>query len=527
MHYTYFSHIFTTLYTLIGTTLTSVCLFIFLLYLISEKVGQPSYIYSIIDPTNDFSNVSSDKTTNHLFKWGQSLKTNWKYLTEKKSSLIKRIKKSDEKIYELSYFDALTQLPNRMKLIEEFQVALVKSEISEKAIYHIDIDRFHSINELYGRKVGDKVLLGVVERLHTLLGQNALIFREGEDELYVFVDDTCHSHCRQTGRDIIDVIAEPFKINQLTFYVTASVGISHYPQTSNDIETLLLQAEIAMFKVKKAGKNNYHIFLPEDAVHTERKRRIEFGLKEALVNNELFLVYQPKVVLETGKIQDAEALLRWRHPDLGLVSPGEFIPIAEESGLINEIGYWVIYEAIRQTKEWHRQGIEISIAVNVSALQFEDRYLVRRIKNVLDLFELDAKYFIVEITESVMQNLEYAEAVIREMHTNNIRVAIDDFGTGYSSLSVLNNMFIDMVKIDKSFIDHVTKQDKTTALVKTMIQMGKSLDFEIVAEGIETAEQSDFLLENDCEYGQGYYYSKPLSSEDMISIVLETNHEGA
>ena len=499
-------------------------LLIVCLYIISQKINAPSYIYSIVDKPFDFYDPSSqrDKHKNSL-KRGQLLKNIWKTFAGKRTDMIKHINKSDEKIYKLSYYDPLTNLPNRIKLVEEFEKALIKSETKEKAVFLIDIDRFHTINELYGREVGDGVLIGVAKRLHTLLGQDAFIFRESEDELFVFIDDTSEARCREIGKDIVDVIAKPFKIKELTFYVTASVGISHYPYTSKNVEKLLLQAEIAMFKVKKAGKNGYHIFLPEDAVHTERKRRIEFGLKEALVNNELSLVYQPKVEMKTGNILGVEALIRWRHPDLGMVSPAEFIPIAEEAGLINEIGYWVIYEAIRQTKIWHKENVKISVAVNVSAMQFEDRYLVKRINNVLELFDLDPCYFIVEITESVMQKIEHADPVIRELHANNIRVAIDDFGTGYSSLSVLNNMFIDMVKIDKSFIDHIIKNEKTAALVRTMIQMGKSLNFKVVAEGIETSEQSDFLKENACEYGQGYYFSKPLAPQDIIPIVLTTN----
>ncbi|MCC5890398.1 MAG: bifunctional diguanylate cyclase/phosphodiesterase [Alkalibacterium sp.] len=489
---------------------------------INQKFSKPGYIFSIISDPYDYPEKSNDKKS--AKKWWRILSSKLKRSGKDEEEWRNAYEMKKNELDKLTYFDMLTNLPNRVKLVKDFKERLAASTENnasiEIAIFILDIDRFRIINELHGRDAGDKVLIKIAQRLRTLFGDQAIIARESEDELYILIEGIDEKQTLQYGQDIVGLFAKPFKVNQSTFYVTASVGISRYPETAQDMDALLQQAEIAMYKVKRSGKNNFHLFMTDDAAAIERKRRIEFGLKEALLNNELYLLYQPKIEMSNDKIYGVEALLRWEHPLLGLVSPVEFIPIAEESGMINEIGYWVIYEAVRQAKEWQKDGLELHIAVNVSALQLEDPYFVIRVKNVLDLYEVDAEQFIIEITESVMQNVEQANRVIKELHKIGVNVAIDDFGTGYSSLSVLNNVFIDIVKIDKSFIDHILNKENTASLVRTMIQMGKSLDFRIVAEGIESKEQSNFLKENDCEYGQGYFYSRPVSPDEIKRLSL-------
>lgn len=489
-------------------------------YFLTRRFFKPAHVYSIVN--DPFKYPDGNNERHSVKQWIKAIKRTLFSGHKKERYLQEEIQKKQSQLNQIKYFDILTKLPNRVKLVKDFENRLaahtIKDSFAEMSIFILDIDRFRIINELHGREAGDKVLIKIIERLHTLLGERAVIARESEDEIYILVDEVDEKQTLQLGREIVDLFTKPFKVNQSPFYVTASIGISRYPETAQDMEALLQQAEIAMYKVKHSGKNNYHLFMTDDAAAIERKRRIEFGLKEALMNNELYLVYQPKVEMTNGEIYGVEALLRWENPILGLVSPVEFIPIAEETGMINEIGYWVIYEAIRQAKEWQKQNMYLHIAVNVSALQFEDPYFVTRIKNVLELFEVDANQFIVEITESIMQNVEQANRVINELHKIGINVAIDDFGTGYSSLSVLNNVFVDIVKIDKSFIDHVISKENTASLVKTMIQMGKSLNFKIIAEGIESLEQSNFLKENACEYGQGYYYSKPVLPSEVSRL---------
>ena len=491
-----------------------------ILFIATKNFFKAPYIYSIVSDPLKFPDDHNEKATAN--DWIQKLKNKLFSSRGKKSEWIQEIEKKKHELNQVKYFDMLTKLPNRVKLMKDFQERLslhtTRDTDVEVAIFMLDIDRFRIINELHGRQAGDLVLIKITERLRTLLGQRAVISRESEDEIYILIEDVTEKQTISMARDIVDLFTKPFKVNGSAFYVTASVGISRYPETAQDIEALMQQAEIAMYKVKRTGKNNYHLFMTDDAAAIERKRRIEFGLKEALLHNELYLVYQPKVRINDEKIIGVEALLRWDNPIIGTVSPAEFIPIAEESGMINEIGYWVIYEAVRQAKEWQKENINLHIAVNVSALQFEDPYFVTRIKNVLELYEVDARSFIVEITESVMQDVEHANRVIKDLHLIGVNVAIDDFGTGYSSLSVLNNVFIDIVKIDKSFIDHVVSKENTASLVKTMIQMGKSLDFKIIAEGIENIEQTNFLKENECEYGQGYFFSKPVAPNEIIRL---------
>lgn len=426
-------------------------------------------------------------------------------------------KKEESVLRHEAFYDTLTGLPNRTLFYEKFQCSIEKKDAGDQlmSILLMDMDRFKVINELHGHMVGDKVLVKVAERLKLDLGEKTFISRESEDEFLILLENVDEIQTKETAEKILESFIKPFMVGQDSFYITPSIGISRYPETAQDIGALIQQAETAMYMVKARGKNNYHIFITDDAALIERKRRIEYGLKEASKKNELSLVYQPKVELKTGKVYGVEALLRWKQPDLGVVSPNEFIPIAEESGMIFEIGYWVIYEAIRQNKEWQDAGIELQVSVNVSALQYEDPFFVEQIHQTLKQFDLDPYYLIIEITESVMQDIKHTSRVIKELHEIGVRIAIDDFGTGYSSLSVLSNVLIDFVKIDKSFIDKILDINNTASLVKTMIQMGENMDFGIVAEGIETEGQAEFLKENCCEFGQGYFYSKPIQAHEI------------
>lgn len=486
----------------------------------SKKLSLSRHIFSIVPESYKEESHNARKKKKYTSSWISKLQR--MFSKTRRQDLLDTVEEKQKELHKATYFDLLTELPNRAKMTQEFidhlEAHSQNQETEELAVYILDIDRFRTINELYGRDAGDEVLIRITKRLKALLGEEALIARESEDEIYILINGATEEKSRQIGRDIVELFTKPFRIQDYKFYVTASIGISRYPDNAQDMDALLQQAEIAMYKVKHNGKNNYHLFMTDDAAAIERKRRIEFGLKEALANNELYLAYQPKVEMKTGDIYGVEALLRWEHPLLGMVPPNEFIPIAEEAGMINEIGYWVIHDAVRQTVEWHKIGLDLHISVNVSTIQFEDPYFVKRVQKTIELHELDPSYLIIEITESVMKEEEYANKVIKDLHDYGISVAIDDFGTGYSSLSVLNNVFVDMVKIDKSFIDHIVSKSNTASLVKTMIQMGKSLNFKVVAEGIESKEQSLFLRENDCEFGQGYFYSRPVSPEIIVEL---------
>lgn len=301
----------------------------------------------------------------------------------------------DDRINYIRHYDSLTELPNRKILVDKFNSSMALSEKKNKAVLVINIDRLHSINELYGRDIGDKVIIELSNRLKQLSRAENTVFRE--DHFYLCLDGVAADDLEDTGAEVLDLIGKPLEIDGRIFHVTVSIGISHYPSTGENIEMLLQQAEIAMSKVKMDGKNNYTIITPEDITEIERKRKLEFDLKGILNRDELYLAYQPEVCLKTGEIKAAEALLRWEHPELGNVSPVEFIPIAEETGIINEIGRWVIREAASQAKEWHERGLEISLAVNISYVQFKDKMLVYSIMDILESVNFDPSYFIIEI----------------------------------------------------------------------------------------------------------------------------------
>ena len=433
--------------------------------------------------------------------------------------LAARLMKSNEIIYNLTYYDERTKLPNRKNLISRYNKMINNNKETYNAIFIIDIDRFHSINKLYGREVCNRLLEAVGQRLQKFMSVEESVYSNGEDELIVWDQGLPFNKAEKKGREMVDLLATPFTIDEHVIYITVSIGISHFPSTGQNIAELLNQAEIGLYKVKRNGRNNYRVFLIQDAVDIERRSRIEIDLQRAIERKQLYLAYQPKINLITGKLIAVEALLRWEHPELGNIPPGEFIPIAEDSGIIRNIGYWVMYEAVRQAKEWQDMGYEIRTAVNVSEIQFRDRYFVKKVLEVLATLGLPARYLIVEVTESVVKNFQSAKNSIVELRNNDIRIAIDDFGTGYSSLSVLRDSQVDAVKIDKSFIDNVPSDFISSNLVNTIIQMGKNMNLDIIAEGIETKEQSEYLLKHNCLYGQGYLFSRPVSPEEITAFI--------
>lgn len=447
------------------------------------------------------------------------MKTIHSKIKEKVTKLSTKIKSQDDRIDFLEHHDPLTELPNRKRMIDRFNNSLEKSDKREQAVFVINIDRLDSINELYGREMGDKVIVKLANRLQTAFSGKNTVYRE--NHFYLCLEEISEAELDKVGQSVQHLMSQPVKVDQENIHITVSIGISHYPSTGKNIKSLLRQAEIAMSKVKTEGKNNYALILEEDIQVIERKRKLEFDLKGVLARKELYLVFQPEVNLATGEIRAAEALLRWEHPELGNVSPVEFIPIAEETGMINEIGRWVILEAATHAKKWHDVGLKVCVAVNISYIQFKDSRLVPYIVKTLESVGFDSSYFILEITESLMKDLEYVELVTKELDKHKIRIAIDDFGTGYSSLGVLGNMYIDMIKIDRSFIKRLLNNNKSAQIVKCMIQIGDNLGSTVIAEGVEELGQIEFLIENNCKYGQGYYFSRPITSKKLIEYAQE------
>lgn len=384
----------------------------------------------------------------------------------------------------------------------------------------IDIDHFKLINDTLGHEIGDMLLKEIAKRLAGCVRKGDTLARLGGDEFIIILEDAHSDTAAEVAEAINETLSSKFFINGYELFTSASIGISFYPDHGENVDTLIKSADMAMYVAKTNGKNNYQYFAPIMNDKAQRIMEIDNGLREAFDRNEFELYYQSKLGLNTGAIMGVEALIRWRHPELAQISPAEFIPIAEENGMIGVIGEWVLQAACRQCKEWQKAGYPaIRVSVNVSTLQFRQQELVTTIQRVLDETELDPSYLELEITESVMQDEETIK-IIMELKAKGIYISIDDFGTGYSSLSYLKRLPIDALKIDKSFIHDIYIDPTNAAIVTTIITLAKSLNLKVIAEGVETNEQLKFLKQHNCDEIQGYLIGKPVPSEQFETMLI-------
>ncbi len=418
--------------------------------------------------------------------------------------------------------DALTGLPNRVMLLEQMRQAM-RVAMQEKtyfALLFIDLDRFKLINDSLSHAVGDEVLQVVASRLQSVMRPEDTLARLGGDEFVIVLTHiTEQSQVLAKARRVQDVFQQPFMMGKRSLAVTASMGVSVYPQDGEAPDILLRNADAAMYLAKEKRDNNFQFYTK--ALNTQSLARLEqeTQLRAALANNEFFLCYQPQLDLKTGSIIAVEALLRWQHPQRGELLPLDFIPMAEETGLIVPIGAWVIRAACLQAKRWQMQGLpKVRVAVNVSAPQFMHDDMVAMIRDVLQETELAPRYLELELTENVIishQEIMHAVKMIKDM---GVKIAIDDFGTGYSSLSYLKKIPLDRLKIDRSFIQHI-QSPYDDVIVRAVIAMAKNLDLEVLAEGVETQDQLDFLKRHACEDAQGFYFSKPVSADELAELL--------
>ncbi|HTD06934.1 EAL domain-containing protein [Undibacterium sp.] len=441
-------------------------------------------------------------------------------------SLYLQRKAAEKNLHHVAWHDSLTGLPNRSMFHQTLQQALVRHARYQEglAVLFIDVDRFKVINDTLGHSAGDLLLIEFSRRLTECLRESDSVARLGGDEFAVMIE-------RFPGTDeviavvkkILESSAQPFCINGKEFRTTASIGIAVAPEDGADVETLLKNADVAMYRAKVNG-NSYQFYSPQMNKDSLKRFTLESNLRLALDRNEMFLHYQPKLDLRTGEISGVEALLRWKHPQLGMVSPAEFIPLAEESGLIIEIGKWVLKMACRQNVEWQKQGLApMRVAVNLSARQFRDEKLLQDISDILDDTGLASDWLEIEVTESmVMHDAKHAIQILQQLKLLGIRLSIDDFGTGYSSLAYLRHLPVDCVKIDRSFIKDIPNEADDMAITTGIIGLAHCLRLEVVAEGIETANQLEFLKANGCDEIQGYFFSKPLPVPELTSL-LERN----
>ena len=435
-------------------------------------------------------------------------------------------KAAADRIYYMAHYDALTGLPNRALLHDRILHAIVSApRLKNKvAILFLDLDRFKNINDTLGHSIGDLLLQSVTERLTACLRSSDTVARLGGDEFIIVIPDLHDaSYAATVAQKILDSITMPYVIRDIELHTSVSIGISIYPDDGTANEELIANADVAMYRAKEVGRNNFQFFTPEMNNRSFERLTLENKLRRALERQEFVIYYQPQVNSKTGQIVGAEALVRWQHPEMGLVSPGMFIPIAEDSGLIVRIGEWVFREVCRQAKTWQDEGITpIPVAVNLSAVQFRQNNLVEMVANTLKETGLEPEYLELEITESgIMQNSETAVNTLHLLKQMGLKLSVDDFGTGYSSLSYLKKFPIDKLKIDQSFVRDITTDQDDASIVIAIIGMANSLKLSVIAEGVETIDQLSFLNANGCFETQGYYFSTPLPA-DKFRLLLVT-----
>ena len=420
--------------------------------------------------------------------------------------------------------DFLTGLPNRMLLNDRVNQAIAMAPRHHKrvAVLFLDLDGFKHINDSLGHPTGDKLLQSIAKRLVECVRGSDTVSRQGGDEFVVLLSEVERSEDTAiTARRMLQSVAEAHSIDHHDLHVTTSIGVSVFPDDGLDAETLIKNADTAMYQAKENGRQSYKFFKPAMNVRAVERQAIEESLRRALERQEFAVHYQPKVSLKTGEITGAEALLRWTHPVRGPIPPGQFIPIAEDCGLIRPIGNWILREACRQARAWLDAGLPLaSMAVNISAVQFRNENFLQGVFSTLEETGLDPKYLELELTESVlMKHAESTEVILKTLRARGVQLAVDDFGTGYSSLSYLRRFAIDALKIDQSFVRQITTTPSETTIVTAVISMGRSLNLRVVAEGVETTEELAFLQAHQCDQAQGYYFSRPVAAPQFADLL--------
>ncbi|HXX52950.1 MAG TPA: EAL domain-containing protein, partial [Thermodesulfovibrionales bacterium] len=433
-------------------------------------------------------------------------------------------KKNEETIRQLAFYDALTGLPNRSLFNDRLNQELAKARRHKGllAIMFLDLDRFKVVNDTLGHAVGDLLLQEVGQRLRGIIREGDTVSRFGGDEFVMIFPDVAHlEDISSVAEKILRNLSYVYVLNGNEIHITASIGISVFPDSGDEQEVLLKNADTAMYFAKEQGRNNYQFYSATINKNALEKLILESHLRKASTN-EFIVYYQPQVDLRSGRISGAEALVRWKHPEYGLLSPIKFIPLAEETGLISSIGRHVCFTACAQNKTWQEAGFfPIRMAINISMHQFNQKDFLKVLTGTLDEVGLAAEYVELEITESiVMQNLEHTASVLNELKALGIHCTVDDFGTGYSSLAYLKNLPIGKLKLDKSFVSSLTKNPNDDAISRAVISMAHSLNLRVVAEGVETVEQLEFLRAHHCDEVQGFLFGKPLPAREFVQLLI-------
>ncbi|MED1721196.1 EAL domain-containing protein [Mesorhizobium sp. M00.F.Ca.ET.186.01.1.1] len=427
-------------------------------------------------------------------------------------------KQSEELIHHLAYHDALTDLPNRRMYTQHLsrEIMQAKRFQSNLAVLFLDLDRFKDVNDSFGHDVGDLLLVEAANRLKACLRPNDVAARLGGDEFTVLLSQlTDREEAAALANRIMEALQRPFILQDHSFNVSCSIGIALYPQDGDNADDLLKRADTALYTVKSRGKNGYDFFDPTMEAKSLERILMENELRKAIEQEQFQIYYQPKIDIATDTLTGMEALVRWVHPELGVIPPNRFIPIAEETGMIIALGEWILRQACRQNKIWHDQGYLLKVSVNLSARQIYQKDLVEMIKQILAETELAAEWLELEITESIFVKMEEATAVLQQIRDIGIHISIDDFGTGYSSFSYIKSLPVDTIKIDASFIRDIHHNQESQAIVKAIVTIAQSLNMNVIAEGIELNDQAAALQKNGCDHGQGYLFSRPLATDDF------------
>lgn len=433
-------------------------------------------------------------------------------------------KKAERRVVKMATHDALTDLPNRYLLQDRIKQALAhdRRKHEQAAVLFIDLDNFKIINDSLGHDFGDLLLQEVATRLISVVREEDTVARQGGDEFIVLLPEVAGAYnAEHVAQIILNTLTQPYHINDKEIHIGGSIGIAIYPSDGKDVDTLLRNSDVAMYHAKNKGRNNYQFFNAEMNQLAVAKHALSVDLRYAIEHNGLLLHFQPVVELSSEKIVSMEVLLRWQHPQHGMISPAKFIPIAEETGLIIPIGEWVLRQACQQINAWKNQGYEVPIlAINVSIRQFQKKTLVADFEAILQETGIDASHLILEITESLLaEDVDEASKLLHQLSALGFEISVDDFGTGYSSLSFLKRYPINTLKIDRSFVNDITTDPDDAVICAAIIALAHSLNMKVVAEGIETKPQLDFLTEQKCDRYQGFYFSRPLPAEDIEKML--------
>ena len=432
--------------------------------------------------------------------------------------------KAEEQIMRLSQYDYLTRLPNRRTLQKHLQKLISQSDENQQklAILCLGLDDFKSLNAQFNFNAAEHILVKISDRLRNQIGNRAYIGRLGEDQFAIVLSPLEQPYeAAEMAQELLKQLNRPFEINGEHITISATVGITLYPDDGQDVDNLLQQSEFAMIMAKSRNNNRYQFYIATIDTEIRQRKKLEMDLHLALKQSELSLRFQPQVNLNSSRIIGVETLLRWKHPDKGLISPDTFIPMAENSLDIIPIGDWVLESACNQLNVWRQSGYtELRMAVNLSAVQLQDKNIVERVEYLLKKYQIPANKLELEVTEtSIMEDIEVSSAQLQRLKQAGVILALDDFGTGYSSLSYLKRFPFDKIKIDKSFVDGLPGSKENTVIVEAIIQLGKSFGLEVIAEGVETAAQEGHLRQAGCLEGQGYFYGKPMLDDEFLDVL--------